>query len=119
MLSFSYYILQIQWHGLKQLNPKTLIINDVNEAGEFGNYQPDLYVIGDSGEYIKLLLEADDRLSVTLAASTEKRSYWLDQIQRSFSKYYDFENCSSEVIPLYPAHVATQLRKIMPKELFI
>lgn len=97
------------------LPKKALIINDMNEANLFANYRPDLFVLGDCGEYLSALHSADDKLAQPLLATITQRQVWLEQWQQKLPYYYDVANCASDELPLHPARVASELRKAMPK----
>ncbi len=95
------------------LQPKqALIINDINEASYFGNYHPDLFVLGDAKEYLRLLNEAPEK--EILLTTKEARRSWIEEIHKTGPNYFDGENLTSDLVPIHPARVMRELQAAMP-----
>lgn len=100
----------------QKLKPKkALIINDINEANIYGNYRPDLIVVGDTQEYLKTLNHAEAAQQSILESSISKRKTWISELQK-ISKCYAEKNLESDATPLHPARITHELQKIMPKD---
>lgn len=95
------------------LPKKALIINDVNPGSFFGNFRPDLFVLGDSQAYIQALHQSDKK--EMLSKSLTERKKWVEKINQITPNFYDFENLSSDIVPIHPARVIKELRDVMPK----
>jgi acetolactate synthase-1/2/3 large subunit len=71
---------------------------------------------GDCGEVLRLLLQADTPAAGVLEASSGQRRAWLGGIQAKGPRHYEGENTGSEAVPLHPARVVAELRRVMPRE---
>lgn len=97
----------------KFLPTKALIINDINENSYFGNYQPDLFILGDTKTFLSELNHSEK--NKILRTSIDKRKKWLDKIDKHIPKYYNAEDLSSNKVPIHPARIIKALRDVMPK----
>lgn len=95
------------------LPSKTLIINDINENSYFGNFNPDLFVLGDTKTFLENLMQSENK--TILENSIPKRKQWIDTITQITPNCYDTENLTSNMIPIHPTRVIHELRRIMPK----
>lgn len=95
---------------------KAMIFNDVNEANYYGNYSPDLFVLGDTAEYLRVLREAPQEEKKVLLEGISERKKWMAQIQQSGPNYYDGENLASDLVPIHPTRVIHELEKVMPPD---
>lgn len=102
----------VRWSP-KFLPSKALIINDINENSYLGNFEPDLFVLGDSQTFLRSLNQSDQKeiLLKTLPA----RKKWVEKIERINPNFYDSENYLSDKMPIHPARVIKELRTVMPK----
>lgn len=96
----------------KFLPSKALIINDINENSYFGNFSPDLFVLGDSKTFLAELNHSSH--NKVLKSSSTERKRWVEKIIENIPKYYDIENLTSDKIPIHPARVIKELRDVMP-----
>ena len=72
-------------------------------------------VIGDVGAFLeRLMSERNDSLRHLENGQTVRKE-WIDGI-RKLPRLYDAENCSSDSIPIHPARIVTELRRVMPRE---
>jgi len=97
----------------KFLPSKALIINDINENSYFGNFQPDLFILGDNKTFLKNLNQSNQH--AILNATLLKRREWVKKISQINPNFYDIENMFSNKIPIHPARVIKELRNVMPK----
>jgi len=91
---------------------KALIINDINENSYFGNFNPDLFVLGDIKTFLAKLNQSDK--NKILKNSINKRKDWIATIKQKSPTYYDAYNLSSDIIPIHPARIIKELRDVMP-----
>lgn len=99
----------------RDLIPKQgLIINDINEAEYFGNYFPDLFVLGDSSEYLRVLNTASDNKKSILLEGNAFRKKWIEEIHQQGPNYFEMENLTTDIVPIHPARVIHELEKVMP-----
>lgn len=97
----------------KFLPSKALIINDINENSYFGNYSPDLFILGDVKSFLTELNQSNNNNVLQKSIPTRKK--WVESIHKKIPKYYDSENLFSEKIPIHPARIMKELRNVMPK----
>lgn len=72
-------------------------------------------VVGDVAAFLeRILSEPTERLGYLEAGKSVRRE-WVDSI-RKLPRLYDVENCSSEAIPIHPARIISDLRRVMPRE---
>jgi acetolactate synthase-1/2/3 large subunit len=102
----------VKWSP-KFLPSKALIIVDINENNYFGNYHPDLFVLGDIKTFLQELNQSAE--NTILKNSIAKRKMWVDNINQRLPKFYDEENLTSDKIPIHPTRVIKELRDVMPK----
>jgi acetolactate synthase-1/2/3 large subunit len=95
---------------------KALIINDISEANYYGNYFPDLFVLGDTAEYLKVLNEAPSEKKAHLLETAPGRKQWMAELHQTGPNYYDPENLTSDMIPIHPSRVIHELEKVMPHD---
>jgi acetolactate synthase-1/2/3 large subunit len=93
---------------------KALIFSDVTESDYYGNYFPDLFVLGDAAEYLRALNEAPKEKKAILLEGAPERKKWVEEIHQTGPNYYDGENLNSEIVPIHPSRVMHELEKIMP-----
>ncbi len=78
-------------------------------------YGGDVAVVGDVSAFVEAIMSEPNELLNQLEAGKKVREEWLRDI-RKLPRLYDAENCSSEAIPIHPARVVAELRKVMPRE---
>jgi acetolactate synthase-1/2/3 large subunit len=93
---------------------KAMIINDINESNYYGNYFPDLFVLGDTSEYLRVLNEAPTEKKAILLEGSSERKKWIEEIHQTGPNYYDLENLTSDIVPIHPSRVMHELEKVMP-----
>ncbi len=72
-------------------------------------------VIGDVGAFLERLMSERNESLRHLENGKTVRKEWIDGI-RKLPRLYDAENCSSDSIPIHPARIVTELRRVMPRE---
>jgi acetolactate synthase I/II/III large subunit len=89
----------------------------VNVAPEAisAHYGGGIAVVGDASAFIERLMSEPNELLCHLDAGKGLREDWIGGI-RKLPRLYDAEQCSSDAIPLHPARVVSELRKVMPRE---
>ena len=101
-------------HEALQISPSAAISVNLLPAS-IGMHARGGGVVGDCGAYIRYLLDQSDRLRPSLAATLEGRAAWLSDI-RSRDRLQDIENCVSDAVPIHPARVVSELRKVFPRD---
>lgn len=92
---------------------KALIMIDINENSYFGNFQPDLFVLGDIKTFLAALNGSKN--NKILKDTMAQRKKWVEKICKTLPPFYDMENLSSDKIPIHPTRVIKELRAVMPK----
>ena len=72
-------------------------------------------VVGDVGAFIERIMSEPNELLGHLEAGKGVRGEWIDGI-RKLPRLYDADNCSSDAIPIHPARIVSELRRVMPRE---
>ncbi len=72
-------------------------------------------VVGDVGAFIERIMFEPNELLGHLEAGKGVRGEWIDGI-RKLPRLYDADNCSSGAIPIHPARIVSELRRVMPRE---
>jgi acetolactate synthase-1/2/3 large subunit len=93
--------------GLFQVNLAPEAISSAYERG--------VSVVGDVSAFLERLLSESGELLEHLHAGKGVRTEWIDGT-RKLPRLYDAENCSSDAIPIHPARVVAELRRVMPRE---
>lgn len=94
---------------------KALILSDVSLANYYGNYFPDLFVLGDTSEYLRVLNEAPQEKKRFLLEGVSERKKWVEHIHQTGPNHYDLENLKSDLVPIHPARVMQELTNVMPQ----
>ncbi len=93
--------------GLFQVNVSPEAISAVYGGG--------VSVVGDASAFLNRLMSEPAEMLGHLDAGKAVRREWLAGI-RKLPRLYDVENCSSEAVPLHPARVVSEMRRVMPRE---
>ena len=72
-------------------------------------------VVGDCGAYLTYLLGRGDELKSTLRETAAERAAWLKDI-RATPRLQDIENRASDAVPIHPARVISELRRVFPRD---
>lgn len=99
----------------KAFRPKNaLILNDINTNSVFREYYIDVPVLGDCQQFLKLLNAAPQTLVDELASSNKERIEWLKRIHATGTRLFQMENTTCNAVPMHPAQVISEFRKVMP-----
>jgi acetolactate synthase-1/2/3 large subunit len=97
-----------------QCQPGATILVNVSPAA-IGSHAADGAVVGDCGAYLEYLLRQSDRLRPFLEATVGERAAWQEAI-RAQPRLQDVENCTSDAVPIHPARVISDLRRVFPRD---
>jgi acetolactate synthase-1/2/3 large subunit len=101
----------------RRLRPARALIQVDDRAEVFGRtYPTEVAIHGDCRSVLSRLLEVSRPDSAALEAGTAAREAWLRSIRASGPRVYDAENCASDAVPLHPARVIAELRRVAPRE---
>jgi acetolactate synthase-1/2/3 large subunit len=92
---------------------KALVIVDLCENNLSGDYPPELFIPGDIREFLRFFNKQSQTAQLTKTIAARKK--WVAEIQNKCPKFYDEENLNSDKIPIHPARVSNELRRVMPK----
>lgn len=97
-----------------KLQPENTILVNLNTL-VIGAHLSGNFVVGDAGAYLTWLSEQSTTIGKTLESTRIARKKWLAEI---FAKprLQDPENCTSDVIPIHPARIINDFRKIFPRD---
>jgi acetolactate synthase-1/2/3 large subunit len=98
----------------KMLPSRALVHVDINPEVPGRTWHAEVPVIGDCGRFLNAVLKANSTQCSGLEATRKQRSAWLEKIRSSGPLHYDLASTESDAIPLHPARVITELRKVMP-----
>lgn len=73
------------------------------------------FVRGHAGAFLDWLLDAPAKRLKVLSQGAAQRKAWVDEI-RSTPRYYDAENCASDQIPIHPARLVVECRRVLPRD---
>lgn len=95
---------------------KAMIINDISGSCYYGNYYADLFVLGDTSEYLNALNDASGEKKSILLDGVSLRKKWVEEIHQKGPNYFEIENLTSNIVPIHPARVIHELEKAMPPD---
>ncbi len=72
-------------------------------------------VIGDVSVFLERMMSEQSQLLCHLEDGKSVRDEWIIAMNK-LPHLYDAENCSSDSIPIHPARIVSELRKVMPGE---
>ena len=98
---------------------KAIVQVDADENNIATNFPAQYPVIGDSLAFIRHMDRELQRHGSLLGDTRPMRQEWLDGIIGQAPKTFMPQSCTSSDIPIHPARVITELRKIMPRNTII
>ncbi|MFZ5868547.1 MAG: thiamine pyrophosphate-binding protein [Thermodesulfobacteriota bacterium] len=103
-------------HWNAKLNPQRGLfqVNLVPEAIT-AVYGRGVTLVGDAAAFLEQVLAGPNQLMAELDAGKAVRREWVEGI-RTQQRLYDIENCLSDAVPLHPARIIAELRRVMPRE---
>lgn len=72
-------------------------------------------VVGDVIEYLNWLETNSTQIEPTLQSTQEARQAWVTAV-KALPRLQEPENCHSSAVPIHPARVVAELRKVMPRD---
>jgi acetolactate synthase I/II/III large subunit len=88
---------------------------DVTPEAITAVYEGSVTVVGNASAFIEAIISEPSELLSHLEAGKGVRIDWISGI-RKLPRLYEVENCSSDAIPLHPARIVSELRRVMPRE---
>lgn len=96
---------------LKFSHKKTLCVNNNPVAME--SCLEACCVVGDVDAYLNWMLSNDEGLGKFLELTLSERKNWIAQVKAG-PRFQDPENCQSSAVPIHPARVISELRRVFP-----
>jgi acetolactate synthase-1/2/3 large subunit len=100
----------------KILPSRALIHVDLDPEVIGRTWHTEVPLVGDCGQVLRCLLEAESQRLADLAGTNIERRTWLERLRSSGPRYYDEEHTNSKAVPLHPARVLRDLRRVMPRK---
>ncbi len=100
----------------KILPRRSLVHVDLDPKVIGRTWHTEVPLVGDCGEVLRSLMGARPERLAGLAATNPERRAWLQRLRSSGPCCYDEEHTSSDAVPLHPARVVRDLRRVMPRE---
>ncbi|MCE9625353.1 MAG: thiamine pyrophosphate-binding protein [Deltaproteobacteria bacterium] len=101
----------------KRFRPKRVLAQvDLDPSVIGKNYAVDAAITGDCFSFLKKLSGLPGPYAEILSRGKTERSEWLSQILSRGPRLYEAEHMDSEAVPLHPARVLRDFRKIFPRE---
>jgi acetolactate synthase-1/2/3 large subunit len=100
----------------KMLPGKALVHVDIEPQVIGRTWHTEVPLVGDCGTVLRQLLESDPARLAALAASNPQRRAWIGKIASRGPRHYDLENTRSDLVPIHPARVIAEMRRLMPRD---
>ena len=100
----------------KILPRRSLVHVDLDPKVIGRTWHAEVPLVGDCGEVLRNLMGALPERLAGLAATNPERRVWLKRLKSSGPCCYDEEHTNSDAVPLHPARVVRDLRRVMPRE---
>jgi len=108
-----------QWDTLfwdRKMLPRSALIHvDLDPKVIGRTWATEVPLVGDCGQVLYGLLNAEPHRLSALAHTNEERRTWVERLRASGPRYYDAEHASSDAVPLHPARVIRALRRVVPR----
>ena len=109
-----------QWDTLfwdRKMLPRSALIHVDLDPKVIGRTWPtEVPLVGDCGQVLRGLLNAEPHRLAALAHTNEERRSWVEGLRASGPRYYDAERAYSDAVPLHPARVIRALRRVVPRD---
>jgi acetolactate synthase-1/2/3 large subunit len=103
-------------HWSSQLAPKLGVVSVNISAVHVGcHLENERFIGGHGGAFACWLAEAPEEAARPLSDGIAARRDWLKGI-RALPRYYDIVNTASTAVPIHPARMVAECRKILPRE---
>jgi acetolactate synthase-1/2/3 large subunit len=100
----------------RMLPARGLVQVDIDPRVIGRTWPADVPVVGDCARFLQLALSYDYPLTQALENTNPQRRAWLDRIRAAGPRHYDAGNTNSAAVPLHPARVIAELRRVMPRD---
>jgi len=100
----------------RMLPSRALVQVDIDPQVIGRTWPAQVPMVGDCGRMLQVIMSYEYQLVQTLEGSNGPRRDWLEKIRGVGPRHYDGENTASGAVPLHPARVITELRRVMPRE---
>jgi acetolactate synthase-1/2/3 large subunit len=100
----------------KMLPSQALVQVDLDPQVIGRTFPVDVPIVGDCGRVLQVVMSYDYQFTQTLAATGAQRRDWLQALKAAGPRCYEEENTGSNAVPLHPARVVHELRKVMPQD---
>jgi len=100
----------------RMLPSRALVQVDIDPQVIGRTWPVDVPVVGDCGRTLQVLMSYDYQLAQALESANPQRRTWLERIRAAGPRHYEGENTTSAAVPLHPARVITELRRVMPRD---
>ena len=100
----------------RMLPSRALVQVDLDPQVIGRTWPVDVPIVGDCGRALQVVMSYDYQLTQALAATGPQRREWLEAIKAAGPRYYEQESTASIAVPLHPARVVHELRKVMPRD---
>ena len=104
----------MHWSG--QLAPRLGVLSVNVSAVHVGcHVEREAFVGGHGGAFVRWLAQAPDAAAQPLTDGVASRRNWLKGI-RALPRYYDLVNVTSGAVPIHPARMIADCRKVLPRD---
>jgi acetolactate synthase-1/2/3 large subunit len=100
----------------RMLPSRALVQVDIDPQVIGRTWPADVPVLGDCSRVLQVLMSYDDQFVQALEGSNAERRAWMERIRASGPRYYEVEHTASDAVPLHPARVIKELRRVMPRD---
>lgn len=95
---------------------RALVHVDIDPTAIGRTWPAEVPLVGDCRQVLRRLLEAGDPRRSGLEAGNRERGEWLARVRAGGPACYAGEDLLSQDVPLHPARVLAELRRVMPPE---
>jgi acetolactate synthase-1/2/3 large subunit len=100
----------------RMLPSRALVQVDIDPQVIGRTWPVDVPVVGDCGRALQVVMSYDYQLTQALESTNPQRRAWLARILAAGPRCYEGDNTASDAVPLHPARVITELRRVMPRD---
>ena len=100
----------------RMLPSRGLIQVDIDPQVIGRTWPADVPVVGDCARVLQVLMSYDYQLVQALESTNGTRRAWMERIRAGGPRHYEGENTASDAVPLHPARVIAELRRVMPRD---
>jgi acetolactate synthase I/II/III large subunit len=100
----------------RMLPSRALVQVDIDPQVIGRTWPAQVPMVGDCGRVLQVITSYEYQLVKALESSNAQRRAWLEQIRAAGPRHYDGDNTANDAVPLHPARVISELRRVMPRE---